>query len=132
MADTLKSRVNRLVKKWRKVLGLGSEWRIVVIISGGDPEAGDGAYEHVNVAAHTAVEPGYFAARITVNSKCFDGEHHVDLEQVIVHELCHVLLRPVESLVEAVMPKKLADVVDQNMEALCERVSRALVRLDRA
>lgn len=123
----LQREVAKRVKKWRRVLGLGSEWKIRVRVLE-EPDEDDGASDAV---AYIHVEPGYFFAHMTVNAwHVVDGT--TDLDLVIAHELTHVILQPVCTIVQAALGKKMSEVATQNMEALCERVSRALVRADRA
>lgn len=122
----LQREVAKRVKKWRWVLGLGSEWKIRVRILEAPDESDDGN----DAVAYIRVEPGYFFANMTVNA--WHIEKGTDLDLIIAHELTHVILQPVCTIVQAALGRKMSEVATQNMEALCERVSRALVRLDRA
>jgi hypothetical protein len=125
--DKLRREVAKRVKKWRRVLGLGPDWRIGVRVLESPEDPGADANDAV---AYIRVEPGYFQAAMTVNAWHVDKA--TDLDQVIAHELTHIILQPVCTIVEAALGEHMAEVANQNMEALCERVSRALVRLDRA
>lgn len=125
MAAKLDREIFKRLKKWRRILGLGSEWKIRVRILE-TPEENDDASDAV---AYVRVEPGYFFANMTVNAWHLDKS--TDLDLIVAHELTHVILQPVCTIVQAALGKKMSEVATQNMEALCERVSRALVRADR-
>lgn len=125
-AVKLRREVAKRVKKWRRILGLGRDWSITVRVLEEPERADDDRNEAV---AYIHVEPGYFFASMTINAWRMDG---ADLDRVVVHELTHILLQPVCTIVESALGDNMSEVASQNMEALCERVSRALVRLDRS
>lgn len=119
--------VHKTVRKWRRILGLGSEWRIRVRVF----EEPDGTDDDCkDAAAYIVVQPGYFKANLTVNAWNIGGPYR-DLDHTIAHELTHALMQPVATMLESFAPAKMSEVTEQNLEALCERFSRAMVRLDR-
>jgi hypothetical protein len=71
------------------------------------------------------------------------GRHHIRLSEeraghldtvamAIAHEMLHVVLKPVETIVESAMGERFAELGEQHLEGLVERLTRALVRLERA
>lgn len=125
MPAALKRDVARLVRKWRPVLGIGPEWRIDVRVL----EEPDGDDDKNKAQAYMMTEPGYFFANMTVNAWRIGDA--ADLEHAVVHELAHVIIEPVRTIARGAMGENLAAVADENIEALCERVARALLRLER-
>lgn len=118
--------VARRVQRWRRILGLGRDWQINVRVLDAPEHAED---DRNDATAYIKVEPGYFFANMTVNGWHVDKD--TDLDHVIVHELVHVLLQPVCTIVESAMGEHMSEVAEQNMEALCERIARAVLRADR-
>jgi hypothetical protein len=115
----------RLVKKWRRVLGIGTDWNIGVRVLE-EPE-GDG--DKNGAQAYITTEPGYFFANMTINAWRIGDS--AELEHAVVHELTHVLVEPVRTIARGAMGEALVAVADENIEALCERVARALLRAER-
>lgn len=126
MPASLASEVRRLVAKWRKVLGLGSDWQIGVRIL--DSPTGDADKDKAQAYINT--EPGYFFASMTVNAWQIGDK--ADLEHAVVHELAHVIVEPVRTIARGAMGEDLVAVADENIEALCERIARSLLRIERA
>lgn len=124
MASALKRDVTRLVRKWRKHLGIGEQWRVDVKVN----EHPSGS-EAEDAQAHITVTPQYFHASLEVNAWQVDG---VDLDEVIAHEMLHVLMKPIETIVEGAMGERFAELGEQHLESVVERMARALVRLERS
>jgi hypothetical protein len=122
----LRREVAKLVRKWRRILGLGPEWSIKVRVLEAPEDADD---DRNQAEAYIHVEPGYFFANMTINA--WQVDKGTNLDHVVAHELVHVLLQPVCTIVQAGLGEQLAEVANQNMEALCERVARALLRVER-
>jgi hypothetical protein len=118
---SLRREVGRLVKKWRKHLGIGDQWRIEVRIKEkpGDDDGDD-------AQAHIVVTPQYFHATMVLNAWQCEG---VNLEEVVCHEMLHVVMKPIETIVESAMGERFAELGEQHLESVVERLSRCLVRL---
>lgn len=121
---SLRREAQRLIKKWRRHLGIGDQWRIELKVN--EKPRGD---EAEDAQAHIVVTPQYFHAQMEINAWQVVG---VDLEEIICHELLHVVMKPIETIVEGAMGERFAELGEQHLEGVVERLSRCLVRLDRA
>ena len=81
--DAFLDRCIVIVDKWAVILGL-QNWELHVrVASGGDLDAGDKAHVYCD-------EAEYRFAEITMNLRRLYEADDVELEEVLVHELCHV------------------------------------------
>jgi hypothetical protein len=124
VAASLAREIRRLVAKWRKHLDISNQWRIEITI-----HDRPGERDTDDAQACISVSPQYMHASLEVNAWQCDG---VDLDEVIAHEMLHVVLKPVETIVESAMGERFAELGEQHLEGLVERLTRALVRLERA
>lgn len=106
--------IEKLVKRWRKRLGL-THWTVTVKSSG--PLENESAIleVHRHDDAHRAV---IFVAPWLISGEPFDADEEIDdryVEQAVVHELCHLHFRDV------VFP------IRDDVEELFGQVTHALV-----
>ncbi len=123
MAEVSRREVQRLITKWRRILGIGNQWRVDLKIN----KAPRGE-ELEDAQAHIVVSPGYYHADMVVNAWQCVG---IDLDEVVCHEMLHIVMKGVETVVEGAMGDRFAEVGEQMLESVVERLSRVLVRLDR-
>lgn len=115
----LKEEVTRQVKKWSKLLGLN---RHQIRISWG-PAVGpeDRRADTAYASSHSLSE--YRSGHLWFHLDRFPP--HEDVEQLVVHELVHFLLGPMQDtlqdFVEAV-PENMQQIVSNNVERAVERV----------
>lgn len=115
--------LTRLIGKWRRILGIAEQWRIGVRIN--DKPKPD---EEEDAHARIAVQPQYFSAELDIYAwNCVD----VDLDEVICHEMLHIVTKPTETLVHAAFGKRLSEPAEQHCESLVDFFARAFVRLAR-
>lgn len=98
---TEKKRIQKLIKKWVKPLGLG--WWYIDFTYNRDnsdesleykPREVDGKWEWVMV---TSCDPAYLRARIICNLKVVKDLDDYDLEHSFVHELMHIFMATIHS-----------------------------------
>jgi len=118
--DTKKAK--RLITYWRRILGIDANWEIALRVNDSWQEDDS----HRDAAGHISVEEGYFRAYLTINGFNFPPDK---LEEVIVHELCHIVLSPIATLAQSALGEAQEVVAVNIVEATTERFSRALRRL---
>ena len=117
--------VQRLIKKWRRILWIGDEWNIKARVIDDEAEADEDTRD---VVAYIVVLPEVWSANLTVNAwKLPEG----GLEQAIVHELTHIIMQPIATILECGLGEKFEPVAEQHVEAITERFSRILVDVHR-
>jgi hypothetical protein len=89
--EDLRTRIYRIFNDWLDLLEM--RW-LAVTVSCSDAAHAEDAW----CAADTDAKWEYRQAKITVYLPTVANHDDADLEDIIVHELCHVLLAPMESL----------------------------------
>jgi hypothetical protein len=124
MPAVTRRELTRLIGKWREIIGIAGQWRIGVRVHEKRPPDADDDDAHARIE----VQPQYFSATIDIYDwNCVD----VDMDEVICHELLHIVLKPNETIVHAAFGKRLAESAEQHCEGMADFLTRALVRLDR-
>ena len=118
------ARVHRLARAWLFELGLDRLWHVGVRVNARPKDCED--EEHRDAVSFIEVKDGYFSARLDVNAYNLIGE---DLEQVVAHEMMHVVLWRLAALCDAGHDEKMHGVIRVEVEDVVESVSRALARL---
>jgi len=111
-----------VVRRWRRRLGLESRWQINVTVH----ETVDEWPEvHAGDVAYIAVSPGYFQADLhidkTAAEQCLEP-----LEDVVLHELVHIVTWPLWVVVRDTVGSISADAARDMNEAVTEQITRAL------
>lgn len=114
--------VSRLVAKWAKAYKLDPAWSFSLKINE-SPDHED--EDQVDAAASIYVEEGYFIARLIVNTWRIDSLK--ELDHVICHEIAHVVLAPMWTLLRSLGGNKLDEVCRNALEAATERFARAML-----
>ena len=83
-----KTRIKKYIDKWRDLLGLWN-WHLDVEWSDNDK---DGIVENTEILAHTYVSWQYLDYKITFYLKSFVDKDDEEVEKVVIHEMCHVLV----------------------------------------
>lgn len=81
----VKSRINKLIDKWYNALGFNGAWYTDFHFSDERKPNDD------KVAAETHADYQYAHATITFYAPCMVNMEDDELEQLVVHELCHIL-----------------------------------------
>lgn len=91
--DDLWARIDRIFTHWTDVLGMN--WMHLVLYRSDTSHETDS-----DCAADTSAKWQYRSAKITVYLPTVANHTDEDLEGIIVHELVHVLINPMESLMK--------------------------------
>lgn len=113
----------RETRRWFRRLELHHEYELVIVI-----QSGEGAKETGPYGA-CAAKPGYRHAKVYYNlERIPDGE---DLELLVVHELTHVVISPLQvAAAECVETGSAADrMLEEHGERVCHDVSRLFLKL---
>jgi hypothetical protein len=114
--------VTRLVEKWRDRLGIDPLWKIAIRINETPSDESNEDCQK-NVAYVDANE--YLTAELTVNA----WNVNEDLEETVVHELLHIVLRPYELVAEAFYGPLGKDIALDLVESTNERLTRAFMKI---
>lgn len=121
-----RSQVLAELRYWRRVLGIGAEWKFNVrVLDEDDPAAPENVRES---QAYIRVHSGYSAADLVVHAHRITDE--ADLRAVIAHEVVHVVLDAPASIVRQALADRFVGHAEDIIEASVERVTRAMLRLD--
>lgn len=99
-----------------------------------DSYFGDDGEEDFKVSAVTESRPQYLEAKIKFYLPSCARHSDEHLEQVLVHELCHVLLSPEQGIISEIRgsdipaAEKIADLYAYQIENCTERTARILWR----
>jgi hypothetical protein len=115
----VESEIRKRLRYWRGVLGIEERWQIHVYVVPSADRMPDGCDESTEACIN--VTP-YWSATLTIN-EALVGES--DLDAVVVHELLHVLFRPLELLAGE------HQLAEWHGESVIEVVAGALVALER-
>lgn len=115
-------RAKALIRFWRKILGIDSEWDIVLKLN--DTWQDDD--QHRDAAGHITVEQGYFRAYLSLNVFNLKPD---ELDEVIVHELVHIVLAPLATFAQSTLTEAQEALAVNTIEATTERLARAFGRL---
>lgn len=121
MAPVSADEVERLIARWKPLLGL-ERWDIKLRYHPGVEEETDEDWK--SSYAYTVADPGYSSAVVTFNLYNIPPEQ---LENTVVHELCHVLTKPMESIVDDTLGKKFEETARQLEESLVSSLASAFV-----
>jgi hypothetical protein len=118
-----KGAVLKLLKKWRPRLGLDGRWAIEIAMcfakeAWPEDEAGNCAF----VEVHSA----YFQAKISLNVTAIESIEE-PLEDVIKHELVHIVLDQLATVVRDTLGERHDATYRILLEQATETISRALV-----
>jgi hypothetical protein len=115
----VESEIRKRLRYWRGVLGIEERWQIHVYVVPSADRMPEGCDESTEACIN--VTP-YWSATLTINESLV-GES--DLDAVVVHELLHVLFRPLEILAGK------AEIAEWEGEQLIERLAAGYLTLDR-
>ena len=125
--------IERLVRKmtptWEKRLRLDL---VVVEHAFLDSYFGDDGEEDFKISAVTEVRWNYDQAKVKWYLPSIARHDDAELERILVHELCHVVLAPEQGIVDTVrgwdvVEEKTIDVLTELREAATERMTRILL-----
>ena len=116
-----------LIRKWRKILGIGSEWKLDVSVM--DEPCSDEGPGNLAQLARTRANTGYHTAEIEFFLAHIEDAR--ELEEIVVHELTHVVTWDASEVVTAACGKKLEDMGLSITEGMVVKLSRALIRANK-
>lgn len=123
MSDKVDTKsVAALLKEWRPILGIGSEWTIRVQIYDDDQH-----WPYDDCVAFIQPSPGYFQASMSLNAGRIEKDSD-SLEHTVVHELCHITLCTLSEIAREALGEKHDGTYREIMESTTERITRALLR----
>ena len=116
-----------LIRKWRKILGIGHELKLDVSVH--DGPCTDDSGEHLEQLARTRANTGYHTAEVEFFLQHIDDVR--ELEEIVVHELTHVVTWDASEVVRAACGTKLEDMGLSITEGMVVKLSRALIRANK-
>lgn len=108
--------VSKKVNYWKKHLKLNPKWDISFVLHGSSLEL-DEDVRHME--AYIDIELGYFDAEIHFNGPLVN-ENNID--NVIVHELLHILVEPLDHFARLAAPEKYHEQITIFAESMIENL----------
>jgi hypothetical protein len=117
----------RTIKYWAGILGIDPIYQFKVKVNNA-PDPDVKVKDRKDIQATVSVDQSYFSIRITINAYEFEAS---ELDGVVIHELIHVVLAPLDSIVTASLGP-LSEHATNLCEAATERLTQAFVKLAKA
>jgi hypothetical protein len=114
------------VDYWRKLLAFEKRWKIIVNII---PTVEQMSEDQKSSAAFVNIESAYFQADITI---CLENnKNKQDLDDTIVHELIHIILDPLDKIVQETLLASGPDFSTMVTEQVVERLMSVVTNIHR-
>ena len=124
--DITPARVQKIVRRWLREFGMDRMWDLGVRVHRSDAAVPE---EYRDALAYAFVRDGTFLGTIDVCAHNFTAT--TSLEEVVAHEVTHVLLWRLQEIAKAAAGERLHPVVDAEVESVVETLSRVFGRLGR-
>ena len=114
---TQKERIRKLIKKWHKTIGL-NWWRIEYVYSRERDGDGPSNYEpdgNWTTAADCSADDSYLTASITFYLPNLVKIEDDELEEIYLHEIMHVFLKPMQTKEKAAEEERVATMLARAM-----------------
>ena len=108
--------VSKKVNFWKKHLQLNPKWDISFILHSTSFELPEDCQ---NMEAYIDIELGYWDAEIHLNGPLVNDEN---IDNVIVHELLHIIVEPLDNFALMAIPEKYHDQIRIFAESMIENL----------
>jgi hypothetical protein len=112
-------------KYWAKILGIDPIYEIGVKVNNA-PDPNLKKHLRKDTQAFVKVDQSYFFINVTYNAYEIDRS---ELDSVVVHELIHVLLAPLDRVCSDALGKRQRQHAIDIVESATERLAKAFMRL---